>query len=291
MKILRQIQRLSKRAAHRHMPMDPTHSDTQTRRSGARGIQSIELGYRILIAIQQGPVSLPLKTIAARAKMSPSAVHNYLTSLIRTGMVCADTRGHYRLGPSLAALGLSAARQVDQFELLREKAIALSERTGLGVAVLTWNPQQGPIIIFNKSDPKNYMFELRNGPVGVLSTAGGRIFATYLPREITLPVVLREMGRTEAQARECQQVLDEVARGVRQVGYATATLDALPGYGAVSVPVWDARGSVSYALSITAPAELIDPEPGGQHITALVEYGREVSRLIGAPPERWAIGR
>jgi DNA-binding IclR family transcriptional regulator len=273
------------------MPKNPNPSDSQTGSGRPRGIQSVELGYRILIAIQQGPVSLPLKTIAARARMSPSAVHNYLTSLIRTGMVCADSRGHYRLGPSLAALGLSAARQVDKFELLREKAIALSEHTGLGVAVLTWNPQQGPIIIFNKSDPKSYMFELRNGPVGVLSTGGGRIFATYLPREVTLPVVLHETGRTKAQTRECQKVLEEVAHAVRQVGYASAMLDALPGYGAISVPVWDALDSVAYALSITAPAELINPDPGGPHITALVEYGREVSRLLGAPPERWAVDK
>ena len=106
------------------------------RPSGPRGIQSIELGYRILTAIQQGPDAVALKTISTRAGMSPSAVHNYLASFVRTGMVSADTRGQYRLGPSLAALGLAAARQVDHFELIRGKAVALSESTGLGVAGL-----------------------------------------------------------------------------------------------------------------------------------------------------------
>ncbi len=260
-----------------------------TRRANARGIQSIEIGYRILIAIQQGPHALALKTIAARTKMSPSAVHNYLTSFIRTGMVCADTRGHYRLGPALAALGLSAARHVDQFELLREKAIALSERTGLGVAVLTWNPQQGPIIIFNKWNPKDFVFELRNGPVGILSTAGGHVFATHLPTEVTLPVLLRETGRTEDRAAECRQLLEEIGKSVREAGYAKVMLAALPGYGALSVPVWDSGGAVPYALSITAPAELMDFEPDGEHIAALLECGREVSRLLGASAQRWAV--
>lgn len=270
------------------MPEKTTHSETPGPRRGPRGIQSIELGYRILTAIQQGPGSIPLKTIAARAKMSSSAVHNYLTSFIRTGMVCADTRGHYRLGPSLAALGLSAARHVDQFELVREKAISLSERTGLGVAVLAWSPQ-GPIIIFNKPDPKNHMFELRNGPVGMLSTAGGHVFATHLPREATLPVALRETGRTEAEVAKCGKLLDGIARAVSAAGFAMVDLDALPGYGAISVPIRDARDTISYALSITAPAELIDRNPRGEHIPVLLEYGRELSKLLGAPATRWAV--
>lgn len=257
------------------------------RKTSPRGIQSIEFGYRILTAIQQGPSPLPLKTIAERAKLTPSAVHNYLASFVRTGMVCADSRGHYRLGPSLAALGLSAAQQVDQFELIREKAIALSERTGLGVAVLAWNPQ-GPVIIFNKPDPKNHVFELRNGPVGMLTTAGGHLFATHLVREVTLPVALRETGRTEAQAAECHKMLDDIGHTVAEAGYANVRLDALPGYGALSVPVWNAHDSISYALSASAPAELINTDPQGEHVGALLDAGRELSRLLGAPPARWA---
>jgi DNA-binding IclR family transcriptional regulator len=255
------------------------------RPSGPRGIQSIELGYRILTAIQQGPDAVPLKTIAARAAMSPSAVHNYLASFIRTGMVCADARGQYRLGPSLAALGMTAARHVDQFELIRSKAVALSERTGLGVAVLIWGAQ-GPIIIFNKPDPRSRMFELRNGPVGMLTTAGGHLFATLLARDVTLPVARNE--RPEASVADCGRLLDDIGRAVHAAGYADVMLDTLPGYGAVSVAVWDARDSVAYALTITAPAELIDKDPAGEHIGALLTTGRELSRLLGAPPARWA---
>jgi DNA-binding IclR family transcriptional regulator len=252
---------------------------------GPRGIQSIELGYRILTAIQQGPAAVPLKTIAVRAAMSPSAVHNYLASFIRTGMVCADARGQYRLGPSLAALGMTAARYVDQFELIRDKALALSERTGLGVAVLIWGPQ-GPIIIFNKPDPRNRMFELRNGPVGMLTTAGGHVFATLLARDVTLAVARIE--RPQATAAECGRLLDDIGRAVHTTGYADVMLDTLPGYGAVSVPVWDARDSVAYALTITAPAELINKDSAGEHVGSLLATGRELSRLLGASPARWA---
>jgi DNA-binding IclR family transcriptional regulator len=255
-----------------------------TRSSGPRGIQSIELGYRILTAIQQGPDAVALKTISTRAGMSPSAVHNYLASFVRTGMVSADTRGQYRLGPSLAALGLAAARQVDHFELIRSKAVTLSDSTGLGVAVLIWSAQ-GPVIVFNRPDPRHHRFELRNGPVSMLTTAGGHVFATLLPREATRPIALRERG--QQAAADCDPFLDDIERAVRAAGYADVMLDTLPGYGAISVPIWDARDTPAYALTITAPVELMDKRRDGPQVMALIAAGRELSRLLGAPPVRW----
>lgn len=256
------------------------------RGSGPRGIQSIELGYRVLTAIQQGPEPVALRTIATRTGMSPSAVHNYLASFVRTGMVSSDTRGQYRLGPSLAALGLAAARQVDHFELIRAKAVALSDSTGLGVAVVIWSAQ-GPVIVFNRPDPRNQVFELRNGPVSFLATGGGHVFASWLPREATLPIAMRELGERASPA-ECERLLDKIRADVQSAGYANVMLDALPGYGALSVPIWNAQDALAYALTITAPVELMDRSPGGPHLTQLLEAGRELCRLLGAPPARWA---
>lgn len=265
----------------------PAASSAKAERgAGPRGIQSIELGYRVLTAIQQGPEPVALRTIAARAGMSPSAVHNYLASFVRTGMVSTDTRGQYRLGPSLAALGLAAARQVDHFELIRSKAVSLSDGTGLGVAVLIWSAQ-GPVIVFNRPDPRNHVFELRNGPVSFLSTGGGRVFATWLPRQTTLPIAMRELGE-QASPAECDVLLDKIQRDVQSAGYANVMLDALPGYGALSVPIWNAQDSLAYALTITAPVELMDHSPAGPHLTQLLAAGRELCRLLGAPSQRWA---
>src|SRR5690606_1654082 len=126
--------------------------------------------------------------------------------------------------------------QVDHFELIRAKAVALSDSTGLGVAVLIWSTQ-GPVIVFNRPDPRNQVFELRNGLVSFLGTAGGHVFASWLPREATLPVALRERGK-QATPAACDRLLDQIQADVRGAGYADVMLDALPGYGALSVPIW-----------------------------------------------------
>jgi DNA-binding IclR family transcriptional regulator len=240
----------------------------------------------VLTAIQQGPEPVALRTIALRTGMSPSAVHNYLASFVRTGMVSTDTRGQYRLGPSLAALGLAAARQVDHFELIRSKAVALSDSTGLGVAVVIWSAQ-GPVIVFNRPDPRNQVFELRNGPVSFLATGGGHVFASWLPRQATLAAAMRELGPQATEA-ECHRRLDVIQAQVQSAGYANVMLDALPGYGALSVPIWNSQDTLAYALTITAPVELMDRSPGGPHLKQLIAAGQELCRLLGAPPLRWA---
>src|ERR1700730_11178630 len=69
-----------------------------TRERESKGIKSIEFGYRVLLAVQGGPGSVQLSEIAKRAQLGSGAVHNYLASLVRTGLVEQEGRGLYRLG-------------------------------------------------------------------------------------------------------------------------------------------------------------------------------------------------
>ena len=251
-----------------------------------KGIQSLEVGFRILTAIQQGPGAVALKEIAARADVAPSAAHNYLASFIRVGMVVSEARGQYRLGPSLVSLGLTAARDVDHFEVVRAAAIALSENLGLGATVLVWN-SAGPLIIFNKSDVGRQMFDLRNGLVPLTTTAGGHIFAAYLPQDCTIPVVRAELG-TKCSLQQCRQWLEKTTEQVRLAGFSTAALVGLPDYGAISAPVWNANDDVAYALSLSAPGLLRRGDLETQCADSLMSKARELSRTLGAPSKRWS---
>ncbi|SDY34941.1 transcriptional regulator, IclR family [Variovorax sp. YR266] len=254
----------------------------------AKGIQSIEVGYRILTAVQEGPGAVSLKEIAARAGLAGSAAHNYLVSFLRIGMVTSSGRGQYRLGPALASLGMTAARDVEHFDLIRERAIALSEATGLGTAVVSWS-SAGPLILFNKGDVRNQIFALRNGLVPARTTAAGHVFVTYLPRELTLSVIVQEMAAEAGSADEAQAKIwiEDVAQGVRDRGYAVLELSGLPGYGAIGAPLWNAEGQLANVLSITGPLNLMDRTATGAHIPLLLNAARDLSRLMGAPPSFW----
>ncbi|MGE4335665.1 MAG: IclR family transcriptional regulator [Pigmentiphaga sp.] len=256
--------------------------------SGPRGIQSIEIGYRILVAIQMGPGAVALKNVAARAGVSPSAAHNYLTSFVRTGMVISDGRGLYRLGPSLAALGMTAARDVDHFELVRVAAIELSEETALGVAVVIWS--NGPVILINQSVVRGRVFDLRNGPVSFLHTAAGHVFAAHLAESAVLPVLRHELAAEDVDVTEdeARARLDAIREPVHRLGYSVVELRAIPGYLAASVPIWNVNSDVAYGLTITSPLALMDTSAESPQIRALRKKGDELSRLLGAPARLWS---
>lgn len=251
-----------------------------------KGIQSLEIGFRILTAIQQGPGAVALKEIASRAGVAPSAAHNYLASYLRLGMVSSEARGRYKLGPSLASLGLSAARDVDHFDLVRTAAVELSESLEVAAAILVWS-HAGPLILFNKSDVGRQMFNLRNGLVPLSTTAGGHVFAAYLPPEETLPILRSETAWAQSTSASCKRWLEEIGRQVRRQGYAKASLGALPGYGAISAPVWDGNAQIAYALSLSAPGLLEKEDLQTVYAPRLHARTRELSRTLGAPSDRW----
>jgi len=66
----------------------PARAATRVARdSDSRGIQSIEVGGRLLLALAHHGQPLPLKDLAYAADMSPGKAHPYLVSFIKLGLV------------------------------------------------------------------------------------------------------------------------------------------------------------------------------------------------------------
>jgi DNA-binding IclR family transcriptional regulator len=256
-------------------------------KAAVRGIQSVEIGYRVLLAVQAGTGPAPLKEIAARTGLTPSAAHNYLASLVRTGLVWSDRRGSYRLGPSAAALGLAALKQTDTFDVIRNEAVILQEETGHNVSVSCWS-ESGPVIIFRRQGARRGPLELRIGQVHLLTTGAGNIFIAYLDMEMILPVARAECSANGQSGADCKALLNGIKADIRHKGYAIRPSITAPGYGSLSAPVWDADGAILYAFTITGPTAELDFKPEGMLVPSLVRGARRASRLLGAPTECWA---
>src|SRR5579883_2626882 len=79
-----------------------------------QGIQSVEVGARLLRALVDAPRAQMLRDLAAAARMPPAKAHRYLVSLARIGLVEQQLEtGLYDLGPFALALGLSAVARLD----------------------------------------------------------------------------------------------------------------------------------------------------------------------------------
>src|ERR1700752_292873 len=55
-----------------------------------RGIQSVEIAFRILSVMQGSQQAMALKDIAPQAGLTASAANNYRVSLVRIGLAAAD---------------------------------------------------------------------------------------------------------------------------------------------------------------------------------------------------------
>ena len=82
-----------------------------------QGIKSIEIGARVLLALEQGRGPLTLTEVAKASDLHPAKVHRYLTSLVRTGLASQDIAiCHYIFEQAKAkglGIALPAARAAD----------------------------------------------------------------------------------------------------------------------------------------------------------------------------------
>src|SRR4029077_14201896 len=164
----------------------------KTRERESKGIKSIEVGYRVLLAVQRGPGSVQLSEIAKRAQLSSGAVHNYLASLVRTGLVEQEGRGLYRLGPSAFALSLTSFTQLNGFDVLKNEARILHDLTGQSTAVSVWS-QGGPVSIYTQRADNLGGMEFRSGLIPILGSAVGMIFTAYLPSTMISALIEDEL--------------------------------------------------------------------------------------------------
>src|ERR1700722_9006166 len=160
-----------------------------------RGIQSIEIGYRILACIEKSSRPQSLTEISKAVGMSHSKLQFYLISLTKTGLLSQDLEtGRYMLGPSALRLGLSALMHVDALEITRKAMAGLLTRSGNHNIFLSVWGNHGPVIILRNDGREAYPFAVQVGTVlPVLGSATGNIYLTYLPPAVTQKSVEREI--------------------------------------------------------------------------------------------------
>ncbi|MDX9945672.1 MAG: helix-turn-helix domain-containing protein, partial [Azonexus sp.] len=162
----------------RREAMDRIDSEDEKER---RGIQSIEVGGQILIALADHAAPMSLKQLAEAAQMSPAKAHPYLVSFSKLGLVHQDpVSGRYGLGPLALRMGLSSLRQLNPVRLGMAAAIELEQRVGHTVALSVWG-NAGPTVIHLEESSHPIHMNLRAGTVMSLMTATGMVFAAYMP--------------------------------------------------------------------------------------------------------------
>ena len=215
-----------------------------------QGIQSIEVGARILQALTKAARPQMLRDLAAAAQMPAAKAHRYLVSFTRMGLVeqQADT-GLYDLGSFALELGLGALARLEPVTVAGPALAELREETGQTVAVAVWSNHGATIVRWLGADTP-VSASLRIGAVMPLTrSATGSAFLAFLPPEMTAVAVKRELadhvrqGLTPATREEVEQLIAQT----RRRGFAR-TSEFIPGISGIAVPVFDHSGTMILAL-------------------------------------------
>lgn len=253
----------------------PAPDDTDPR--GPRGIQSIEVGGTLLLALAHHGRPMPLKDLARDAGMAPAKAHPYLVSFQKVGLVAQDAgSGHYGLGPLAMQMGLIGLQQYDPLRLATPLIEELAEATGLTVAVALWG-NRGPTIVRVAEAAAPVHVTMRHGTVMSLrDTASGRLFAALMP-----DAQWRAVAGPEADALDRDPAFQAALAAVRAGEPARAEGDAVPGISALAVPVFDSLSRLVLCLTVVAPGGGTDLRAGGAVALKMQDAAQALSQRLG----------
>jgi len=257
---------------------------------GRRGIQSVEVGGRLLHALAHHGRAMALKDLAADAGMTAAKAHPYLVSFGHIGLVEQDSAsGRYALGPLALQLGLISLQQADPVRIAAPLLRELAVRTGHTVALVVWG-ERGPTIVLREASPSAVHVDMRHGTVfSIAGTASGRLFAAHLGAEVVRPLYEAER-RASARGRGGRSPLPpwhafavELAE-VRRRGLGRSEGAVVAGVSALSAPVFDHRGAMVLAITAIGPSAAFDARWGGVVAIALANAATAVSARLGHGP-------
>jgi DNA-binding IclR family transcriptional regulator len=250
-----------------------------------RGIQSVEIAFRILSVMQGSQQAMALKDIAPLAGLTASAANNYLVSLVRIGLAAADERpGCYRLGPAALSLGVSAIQQIDGFEIVRREVTNLRDMTRRSAAVTTWT-DDGPISLFKQDGDQRGAFEFRTGLIPMLSSAAGKIYAARLPPNLTTHLIEQEWDAVFGGKVDVGKFREDASRELKRKGYTTIVRSDLSGYVSIAAPVLDWNGDVRFTLSLAGTRASMKVDPSSDHVKALLDSASSATQAFGGKAE------
>ena len=285
------------------MPISPKKKTTAPGPRGQRGIQSVEVGGQLLLALVHHGRPMALKDLAREAGMAAAKAHPYLVSFGKLGLIEQDADSlRYGLGPLAMQLGLIGMQQFDPVRLATPRLAELAQALNLTVAIAVWG-NRGPTIVRIEEAPSAVHVNMRHGTVMSLrGTASGLLFAAHMDPEKVLDALAQEpddlahaLARSAPPSRARPRRLDDALVAqlaeIREQGLARAIDAGVPGISAMAAPVFGERGGMVLSIAAIGPTAIFDSRVDGPVARALIGAARGLSLQLGAPALTPALSR
>ncbi|MCU1647757.1 MAG: IclR family transcriptional regulator [Nocardia sp.] len=220
--------------------------------------------------------------IATELGVHKSTVSRLVAVLESRGYVeQLSERGKYRLGFSIVRLAGSASAQVDLVEQSRSACDALAIEVGetTNLAVLDGNRI---INIAEAHGPGSIALRSWVGQsCPAHATSSGKVLLADLePAAMRKRVGAKLEGFTANTLTKVAELAAQLVT-VRENGWASASEELEIGLNALAAPVYDSKGSVVAALSVSGPAYRLSPDRFAAAARSTIAAAADISRRLG----------
>ncbi len=257
---------------------------------------SLVKALRVLLVLEDSPAGRGVSEIARELGLPKSAVHRMLVTFQQQGFVQQHpSTSRYRLGPTLARLGLRASEMFSPRQVARPYLEALGQEVGETVFLGILSPA-GVLVV----DKVEHGQVLRiSPPLGTVlpldRTALGKVLLAHC--DAAQQPALLEAARVapgERLAAGAPRDIRRELRGIAQQGFAVSLGEWMPDICCLAVPIHHGQEGVSTALALALPRSRMpqpprhDPfasrDPATQYPTLLPALLATAERISAALP-------
>ncbi len=251
-------------------------------KTSAYRTRSVERVLAVLnVFIDAGP-SLTLMQICDATGLTPSTAYRLMANLVARGYLEPDRQGNaYRLGLTVIRLAGVALGQLD----VRVKSAPLMDelrnrtRETVHLAAL-----DGRHIIYLEKLEGLHAIGLMSSRVGRTAlahcTALGRVLLAFNPEKAEA-ILEGPLEAPTARTVVDRKALRALLARVREQDYALDLGEHEPEVRCVAVPVRNHSGAVIAAMSVSGPAQRMEPMLSEGLVAEVVRVGRAVSGVLG----------
>jgi DNA-binding IclR family transcriptional regulator len=254
--------------------------------SDRQGIQSIEVGFKLLDVIVANNRPMMLRDIAKGAGMPAAKAHRYMVSFMRMGLIEQDGgNGRYDLGAYAIQMGLSGLGRLDHVRLAGPILEELCQTIQETVALAVWGTHGATIVrIVDSGGP--ITITLRAGTVlSLTKSATGRAFAAFYRSPFLKIVLDKELEDTAHESKVAvttvRRQIEKTLTEIREHGVSRATGSLTPGINGFSVPVYDHSGQMVAAITSLGPVGEFNVEWDSPVASAMIKASQKLSNRLG----------
>ena len=249
-------------------------------------IQSVQRAIDILFHFSLSQPSLAIGELSRLMGLPKATVHGLVRTLLENDLLLQDPETRrYRLGYKILELGAIMGNTLEINRKAAEPLYTLARRTRLEARLAIWDGNSA--LLTMGAALRSQAFFTQIGPrMPAYCSASGRVFLAYLAGEALEDYLGRtKLARyTPATITDPDQLQRELER-TRAKGYATNREELRRGVVAFAAPVFDGKGSVVAAISVSVTPDPLPKKREKQVIDELLKCAMIISRELGYFPE------